>query len=436
MSKRPRIAVVFERGAASPWEIGTGLADVGDAIFLVSASSFSAEVLPLLEEMGEVVQLTGDPVSDSAVTRKLGADGILTYSEHMLRATALIAERAGLRYHSPELARLLTNKVAQRQVLRAAGVERVRSHPLYTAADWPEALTTVGLPAVLKPCRGAASFNTNVVTTEQQALDLLPSAFAVMDGWEVAGGEPVLTMEEYLPGRPSQPYGDYVSVESMCTARGVFPLAITGKLPMIKPFRETGHFWPSQLPAAEQEEIRHLVTAALTALGVRSGIAQTEVKLTADGPRIIEVNGRLGGFVSPLSLASCGVDLVQLAARLAVDDTLPPPVLAPREVHYQWEFIAPLAPCRLEAIHGQREVLGLPGVASCRSLHPMGRELPGGVLTSEVFLVSGVTASHDDMIATVEQVKQALAVDLRFADGLRRVTAGYLLTEPLTALPA
>lgn len=109
------------------------------------------------------------------------------------------------------------------------------------------------------------------------------------------GPEPALIVEEYLPGRDDQPLGDYVAVECAVDG-GVVALAVTGKLRLLPPFRETGQFWPARLPADEREEIIDLAVAALEALDVRTGLAHVEIKLTPAGPRVIEVNGRLGGL--------------------------------------------------------------------------------------------------------------------------------------------
>ncbi|HET9894927.1 MAG TPA: ATP-grasp domain-containing protein [Streptosporangiaceae bacterium] len=425
----PRLAVLYEMGAASPWEISAGLAGLAEVIFAVPRTGSVAGVLPLLEELGTLLSLTGDPVTDSASLRRLGAAGIVSYSESMLRDAASIAAEAGLPYESTQVAVNLTNKFIQRKLLREAGIDEVRSHPLWSAADWPAAAQAVRLPAVLKPARGAASFNTNVITTAGQAERIVPAAFAASAGHARADGEPVLVLEEFLPGRPSEPYGDYVSVECLSGAGGTTAFAITGKLPMLPPFRECGHFWPSQLPAAEQAQIRDLAAGAVRALGVRRGLAHVEIKLTAAGPRIIEVNGRLGGWTNRLSIASTGTDLVRLAARLALGEDVTPPVPDPGKVHFIYDFVAPIEPCVLEGMHGRREVLGIPEVAGCQVFYRIGDRLPGGIRTNDLALIWGTAATHDAMISAIEQVGQSLAVDLRFAGGVRQLTAAALRQE-------
>lgn len=432
-SRRVRLAVTYEHGAVSPWEIGTGLADVGDIVFLTGHSPHVASVRPILEELGEVVPLTGDTARDGSALRGLSCDAIVTFSEVMLRTTAALADEASLPYHSIDLARVLTSKVEQRRVLRECGVDEVRVHGLWSAEDWPAARAAVGLPAVLKPVRGTGSDRTFSVLDDTMATGIVEQAFTGMprrDGSE----EPLFILEELLRGRPSGPYGDFVSVEGMCGPRGTRQLAVTGKFPLLPPLRESGHFWPAHLSTAERAEVMDLADRAVRALGIRLGITHTEIKLTEDGPRIIEVNGRLGGWANGIAGVACGTDMVNLAGRLALGEDPDPPDLAPQRVHFQYHCLAPTRPCVVEGVNGRRDVLNLPGVDGCRSLVRAGDASPGGVFTNDIFLIWGTCDHPEAMAAVVEQAAKMISFDLRFADGARRMTAADLRAEPATGV--
>jgi biotin carboxylase len=64
--------------------------------------------------------------------------------------------------------------------------------------------------------------------------------------------------------------------------------------------------------------------AALDALGIEHGVSHVKMRLTADGPKIIEVNARLGGDLIPhlVDLAT-GVQLPLAAAALACGEDHP-----------------------------------------------------------------------------------------------------------------
>ena len=109
-----------------------------------------------------------------------------------------------------------------------------------------------------------------------------------------------MVIESYMVGAsppPSGQFSDYVSVESVVADGVISHLAVTGRLPQAEPFRETGLIIPTDFEPSVVEELLRVATAAIRAIGVRIGCLHTEIKLTDKGPRVIEVNGRIGGFV-------------------------------------------------------------------------------------------------------------------------------------------
>ncbi|MCX4716544.1 hypothetical protein OG818_12105 [Streptomyces virginiae] len=125
----------------------------------------------------------------------------------------------------------------------------------------------------------------------------------------------------------------------------------------------------------------------MAALGIRTGITHTELKVTPRGPRLIEVNGRLGGGIQDLSFSAMDLDLTGYAARTALGETA-----LPRLVHFQLILLAPQRPCEVVAIEGAREV----------------RALDGGVASKAVGVVGGVVPDHDVYIALVERINSLL----------------------------
>ncbi|MFF2012716.1 acetyl-CoA carboxylase biotin carboxylase subunit family protein [Streptomyces sp. NPDC058195] len=382
------LAVVYDHGAASAGDIAVGLAEVAPVVFVLPPSRHNEQLRDVLRGLGDVAVLRGDPVADAAAVRGHRPLGIVTFSESMLVTTAALADALGLPFHSPSTVRLLTDKLAQRDRLRSGGVDDVKGHLVRSVAEWPDAVRHVGLPAVLKPLRGQGSRHTYPVTDEEEGRRLLEGLLP---------GDPML-LEELLLGRAAPPFGDYVSVESACGPGGVRHLAVTGKFPLAHPFREVGKFWPARVTPAQRAEILALTTRALRALGVSTGITHTEIKLTPEGPRIIEVNGRLGGHINDMAKQSCGVDLVRLAGRLALGQAVPVPPLEPGGVHFQYHTLAPVEPCRLMGSSGGKEVRRIPGISGYRTYAKKGEELPGGVRTHFIDVLWGASGTHQAMV--------------------------------------
>ncbi|WP_018353337.1 ATP-grasp domain-containing protein [Longispora albida] len=372
------LAVVYDEGAADPREIRAGLAGLGELVYAVPASPHATAMLPLLRELGRVVPLAEVPA--------LRPGAVLTFSERQVVPTAELAASLGLPGHSPETARLLTSKPAQRARLAGSGVDRVRSYLLRDPADWRAAVEHTGLPAVLKPARGEGSSDTYKISSVEQAERL-------------AG--PGLVLEELLAGRDAAPYGDYVSVESVVSHGRVCHVAITGKLPLLEPFRETAQFWPAVLASGEPEQILGLTTRALAALGVTTGVTHTEIKLTAAGPRLIEVNGRLGGLINELSTRAAGISLVELAGRAALGEHVSPRPASPGRVYFQYNHPAPAGGGTLLAVRGIPQVRKVPGVTGYRRLIQPGTRFGPSVMSRFLDHLEGDAPAHADMLATI-----------------------------------
>ncbi|MDN3259812.1 ATP-grasp domain-containing protein [Streptomyces sp. CSDS2] len=358
------LAVVYENGSVSPLELAAA-AHGHCALVLVCdpASASVRSALPLLRETGTVVTYdAGTPLEETAARlRELGVDGITTFSDLTIELTAGLARVLGLEFHSPLTAALLVDKHRQRARLAEAGLPAPRHGALRAGAGEErvrEAVTAVGVPAVVKPRRGAGSRNTVLVGTVEEGVRAVTGLHRA--------GEPELVLEEYLVGDPSvagRHWGDYVSVESVVNAGQVTHIGVTGKPPLLEPFRETGAFFPADLPGPVRAEVLEATADALRALGVSGGITHTEFKLTADGPRLIEVNGRLGGFVNDVVGRATGFSLLRTALDCALG-ILPGPltVPSPQRVAYQRFLAPPMGARAVSSVSGIKEARALPGV--------------------------------------------------------------------------
>jgi hypothetical protein len=412
MSDRPTLAVVYERGAVSTPDLAA-LGDLATIAFLVPESAYTTRLRPVLDQLGPVVTLTGDTAADLARVRRLAPAGITTFSDAMLRVTARLAAGLGLPFHDVGTTLLLTDKSRQRGRLRDAGVDSVRCLPVTAPDEWWRGLAEVGLPAVVKPAFGGGSRDTHLVRDHSTAGRLFG---------ELVEGRPgpvELVVEEYLPGRDLLPFGDYVGVETLCLDGVIRHFAVTGKFPLVPPFREPGQFWPVPIGAGERAEVMALATAALRALGVRDGFTHTEIKLGPAGPRIIEVNGRLAGNLQQFALLECGVDLVRIGAQVALGQPVRLEPLRHSGFFFQYSVMGPTEPGRLEAVHGIRELRGTEGVAGYRSLVRPGDHLPGGVVTAPLDLLWGRAADSAGMFDVLDRALAPLRFEFSLDGGGR-----------------
>jgi biotin carboxylase len=319
----------------------------------------------LLGRLGELVDISGMSLEDAAAAvAATRPDGILALADSLLVWTAEVAAILELPFMSAEVAGRLTDKYAQRAALRDAGLPVPGYWQVPESDDeqaWEVLAQEASFPAVLKPRRGEGSRDTVRVDSLQELRD------AVAAGPDPTGSAPAaLVLEEYLRDRPEAAGGDfadYVSVESVVSAGRISHLAITGRFPPAEPFRETGFFIPAAFDEAQCAAIVDVASAAVAAIGITVGALHTEVKLTPEGPRVIELNGRIGGGVPEMLADATGVQLLPIALRVALGEAIVfERMPACTQVGYLLYVQAPLAMTTIREVVGLDRLRTLPGV--------------------------------------------------------------------------
>lgn len=261
-----------------------------------------------IADLGDVDAVT-EAVSQLAVEETIPA--VLTWDETALRLTAGVAGRLGGAFLEPEAAAFCRDKYAARQRYDAAGLPTVRHRLATSAAQAREAAAEIGYPVVVKPRGLAGSVGVIAAASEVELLAAYESAStARFTGLRSGDG---ILIEELLQGPE-------ISIDSIALQSDISCRYVARKRLGFAPrFEEIGHLvgpWREEPWAAQ---VIDLVTRAHVALGVRNAVTHAEVRLTASGPRLVELNGRLGGdFIPLLGRLATGEDVVVAAAQLAL----------------------------------------------------------------------------------------------------------------------
>ena len=96
---------------------------------------------------------------------------------------------------------------------------------------------------------------------------------------------------------------------------------------------------PAPLDADLQKTCSELAVAALSAVDHQQGLSHVELKLTDTGPRIIEVNSRLGGYVEQVRTLAGMSSLLRAAFTTALSHDLPGPQPEADKVGWYWPRI-------------------------------------------------------------------------------------------------
>jgi biotin carboxylase len=132
---------------------------------------------------------------------------------------------------------------------------------------------------------------------------------------------------------------------------------------MAENFRETGFFIPAALDDSDRDAVLELASSAIEGLNVTTGCLHTEIKLTPAGPRVIEVNGRVGGGVPEMLERAAGVGLIDMTIRLALGESIVVEGPVPTErIGYRFFLQPPAVTATVATISGIDTVSDHPGV--------------------------------------------------------------------------
>jgi biotin carboxylase len=158
-----------------------------------------------------------------------------------------------------------------------------------------------------------------------------------------------------------------VTVNALSIAGRFHPLTVTDRLTAEPPAFGVAlaHVWPSEADGGEAAEI---AGRAVVALGIEDGPSYTQLRITRDGPQVVEVAARLGGgHDAELCLAALGVDLNDLALRSALGEEIDPAavVVEPQARGASTVFLT-AEPGELEAVEGIEDAEAMGGVLRVR----------------------------------------------------------------------
>jgi len=263
---------------------------------------------------------TLDPAAMAAALAGRPVAGVLCWDEVRIEAAGRLAARLGVP-GDPAAVRRCRDKHLTRRALAAAGVPQAASVAVDGLAAATRAAERIGYPVVVKPRALAASFGVSLVRHPGE----LGAAFELASGQSIPGisgfDHDGVLVEEFLSG-------EEISVD--CALHdGITTVVTVARKQLGYPpyFEEVGHVVDAADPLLTDPAVAQVLSAAHTAVGLRDGWAHTELRLTAAGPKVVEINARLGGDLIPyLGLLATGVDSGLLAAATACGRA---PVCAP-----------------------------------------------------------------------------------------------------------
>ncbi|MFI6984321.1 ATP-grasp domain-containing protein [Embleya sp. NPDC050154] len=272
---------------------------------------------PLLSARNIVTAETNDTAELPSLAERLhevfGFDGVVSACDYYLPGTARIAARLGLPAPDPVAVEAACRKDLTRMRLAEAGVPGPRFALCREREQTRAAAREIGYPVVVKPVDLCAGMLVRKVHDDAEAAH---AHRASVDFPVNARGQervPVVLVEEFLTGPE-------VSVETVTFDGHTHVVGVTDKSLGGAPwFVETGHMFPAAVDPDLARAAADTAVRAVEALGLDHVVAHTEIKLTPDGPRVVEVNPRpAGNRITELVRHVTGVDLVAACVDVAL----------------------------------------------------------------------------------------------------------------------
>jgi hypothetical protein len=322
-------------------------------------------------------------------------DGVFTFAENSVIATAMIADALQLPSISVEAAVKSRNKLAMREAHHAGQAPHPEFRLTPTLPEALEAAAVLGYPVILKPTLGSASQFVYRVDTPQQMAEFFPKALigiTEMSQFKNEGitdvlGPNSLLVESYLDGREFliEAYSwDGVTVLGSIVDR----VTLEGNS-----FDDDVHHTPTDLDGLDLQRVHEAVHAGAVAQGLTRSVMHAEIRFHQGKPYIVEIAARPGGggldFMARISAGYCPIKAVIDVAIGQKPDYLR---YSPTGKH-TFALCLISAPGRIDTISVPEHVTQDPNTFMLKIISPLGSVIKRPPLGNDIIGFLGVKGS-------------------------------------------
>lgn len=254
----------------------------------------------------------------------LQAAGLYCIYENYIVPKAILAESLGLPSPTVESAQLSTDKIRMREAFLANSPE-VSPHyrEISSIEEATEFAEKYGFPVIIKPanlvksllimrCNSLHELRTSFECA-QRSIDELYKKYGVHDY------EPRLLIEEFVEGKQ---YTIAALVDNEGTPHfcdGIVDITTAQDIGVDDTylFRRAV---PSRASAQVQESLFNAAREGLKALGLHSSAAHVELIDSKNGPKIVEIGARTGGYRPRMYQFAYGIDLIEQELKISLGE--------------------------------------------------------------------------------------------------------------------
>lgn len=240
-------------------------------------------------------------------------DGIITFAENSVIATAMIAENLKLPSITVDAAIKSRNKLFMRQ----AHEINLAPHPTFKLVnslnEAVEAARLIGYPVILKPTLGSASQFVYKISTPEELANVFDTASTGIhsmsqftnEGVTEGLGPNALMIESYLDGK------EYLVEAFIWNGQTVIGSVVDRVTLEGNSFDDDVHHAPTSLDPEQIAELTMAVHSGAVAQGLDRSIMHAEIRYHRNKPFIVEIAARAGGggldFMARISSGYCPI---------------------------------------------------------------------------------------------------------------------------------
>ncbi|MDG6218717.1 MAG: ATP-grasp domain-containing protein [Candidatus Thermoplasmatota archaeon] len=224
-----------------------------------------------------------DMVGVHTIACTLAVDGIMAINDFGTRTASYVSKELGLVGLSMETVNAANDKGYMRDEWEKKSLNQPKYCVISNLDELKQVIAEIGFPCVLKPTEsGGGGRGVSVI----RSIDDIE--------WSYNFANPYVKnsrfiVEEFLEGIE-------MTIESFSINGEVTILAMSDKIkPNLRTRVATSLNYPAAFPEEVLQKVRNLVTAAVKAIGIHKGMAHTEVIVTDEGPKLVEIGARGGG---------------------------------------------------------------------------------------------------------------------------------------------
>ena len=263
-------------------------------------SPHNDEIFSRIHEVVDVPRTSSPEFVLAAVTDlndRYPVTAVVCPDDRSLESAASAAESLNVPFVSSQAAQLARNKLRMRQKTQGVDLNAPWFSHVSDYRELARRLEDVPLPAIVKPVTSSGSKLTYIIRTKndiegltgkiEAELTQLPSS---VTDYLYRG----FLIEQYMSGT-------MVSVEIGRRDNTFYPFMITSRIRSAEnDVIELGSVMPSYLTGETETLCFDLASKAIAEMGLDYGVFHVELMVTARGPAIIEINGRIGNGTIPI----------------------------------------------------------------------------------------------------------------------------------------